>query len=186
MCTPATSSAMVHSRAPAASQTSAAWTTPRFGAWDSTPQAVVEQYAGARLPPQQRVPFTYRSLSAHTSGSAAPAAAHGVPVEVASSWQDRLEPQLVDSAASAHPMTPSAQISQSPPASTWNPHGVDPKSGPTHKGPYRDFQSNCWVNLRILGQPCAFYLSVGRRAELNVRVALARRRAVRVRAGHLG
>jgi hypothetical protein len=21
-----------------------------------------------------------------------------------------------------------------------------------------DFQSNCWVNLRILGQPCEFYL----------------------------
>ena len=26
------------------------------------------------------------------------------------------------------------------------------------EGPYRDFQSNCWVNLRILGQPCEFYL----------------------------
>jgi hypothetical protein len=26
------------------------------------------------------------------------------------------------------------------------------------EGSYRDFQSNCWVNLRILGQPCEFYL----------------------------
>ena len=26
-------------------------------------------------------------------------------------------------------------------------------------GSYRDFQSNCWVNLRILGQPCEFHLS---------------------------
>ena len=26
---------------------------------------------------------------------------------------------------------------------------------------YRDFQSNCWANLRILGQPCAFYLRAG-------------------------
>jgi hypothetical protein len=25
---------------------------------------------------------------------------------------------------------------------------------------FRDFQSNCWVNLRILGQPCEFYLDV--------------------------
>ena len=24
---------------------------------------------------------------------------------------------------------------------------------------YRDFHSNCWVNFRILGQPCEFYLS---------------------------
>ena len=28
-------------------------------------------------------------------------------------------------------------------------------------GSYRDFQSNCWVNLRILGQPCEFYLAAG-------------------------
>jgi hypothetical protein len=28
------------------------------------------------------------------------------------------------------------------------------------QGSYRDFQSNCWVNLRILGQPCEFYLRV--------------------------
>ena len=26
------------------------------------------------------------------------------------------------------------------------------------QGSYGDFQSNCWVNLRILGQPCDFYL----------------------------
>jgi hypothetical protein len=25
-------------------------------------------------------------------------------------------------------------------------------------GSYRGFQSNFWVNLRILGQPCEFYL----------------------------
>jgi hypothetical protein len=28
------------------------------------------------------------------------------------------------------------------------------------EGSYRDFQSNCWVNLQILGQPCEFYLLV--------------------------
>jgi hypothetical protein len=26
---------------------------------------------------------------------------------------------------------------------------------------YRDFQSNFWVKLRILGQPCGFYLLAG-------------------------
>ena len=26
---------------------------------------------------------------------------------------------------------------------------------------YTGFQSNCWANLRILGQPCAFYLRAG-------------------------
>jgi hypothetical protein len=26
------------------------------------------------------------------------------------------------------------------------------------QGSFRDFQSNCWVNLRILGQPCELYL----------------------------
>ena len=29
------------------------------------------------------------------------------------------------------------------------------------RGSYRDFQSNFWVNLRILGQPCEFYLIFG-------------------------
>jgi hypothetical protein len=29
-------------------------------------------------------------------------------------------------------------------------------------GSDRDFQSNCWANLRILGQPCEFYISYGR------------------------
>ena len=28
------------------------------------------------------------------------------------------------------------------------------------KGSYRDFQSNCWINLRILGQACEFYLTM--------------------------
>jgi hypothetical protein len=26
-------------------------------------------------------------------------------------------------------------------------------------GSYRDFQPNCWVDLRILGQPCGLYLT---------------------------
>ena len=26
-------------------------------------------------------------------------------------------------------------------------------------GSYRDYQSNFWVNLRILGQPCEFYVT---------------------------
>ena len=37
-------------------------------------------------------------------------------------------------------------------------HRVDPESGSTPEGSCRDFQSNCWANLRILGQPCEFYL----------------------------
>jgi hypothetical protein len=37
-------------------------------------------------------------------------------------------------------------------------HRVDPEFGSTLGLLYRDFQSNCWVNLRILGQPCEFYL----------------------------
>jgi hypothetical protein len=37
-------------------------------------------------------------------------------------------------------------------------HRVDPEFGSTLRLLYRDSQSNCWVNLRILGQPCEFYL----------------------------
>ena len=37
-------------------------------------------------------------------------------------------------------------------------HRVDPEFGSTLRLLYRDFQSNCWVNLKILGQPCEFYL----------------------------
>jgi hypothetical protein len=36
-------------------------------------------------------------------------------------------------------------------------HSVDPESGQL-SGSYRDVQINCWVDLRILGQPCGFYL----------------------------
>jgi hypothetical protein len=45
-------------------------------------------------------------------------------------------------------------------------HRVDPEFGSTLMLLYRDFQSKCWVNLRILGQPCEFYLleGCGRRA----------------------
>jgi hypothetical protein len=39
-------------------------------------------------------------------------------------------------------------------------HRVDPEFGSTLKALIGIFQSNCWVNLRILGQPCGFYLSV--------------------------
>ena len=51
-------------------------------------------------------------------------------------------------------------------------HRVDPEFGSTLTVSNRDFQSNCWVNLRILGQPCEFYL-VGRR--LRARAAGAGR-----------
>ena len=37
-------------------------------------------------------------------------------------------------------------------------HRVDPEFGSTLTVSNRDSQSNCWVNLRILGQPCEFYL----------------------------
>jgi hypothetical protein len=35
-------------------------------------------------------------------------------------------------------------------------HRVDPDFGSTLKVSNRDYQSNCWVNLRMLGQPCEF------------------------------
>jgi hypothetical protein len=35
-------------------------------------------------------------------------------------------------------------------------HRVDPDFGPTLTASNRDKQSNCWVNLKILGQPCGF------------------------------
>ena len=37
-------------------------------------------------------------------------------------------------------------------------HRVGPESGSTLSS-YRDFRSNCWVNLRILGQPCELYVT---------------------------
>jgi hypothetical protein len=40
-------------------------------------------------------------------------------------------------------------------------HGVDPEFESTLRLLYMDFQSNCWVNLRIFGQPCEFYLTCG-------------------------
>jgi hypothetical protein len=46
-------------------------------------------------------------------------------------------------------------------------------------GSYRDFQSNFWVNLRILGQPCEFYLPVlarGRGAAPEAAAGRLRRR----------
>jgi hypothetical protein len=38
-------------------------------------------------------------------------------------------------------------------------HGADPEPGSTLTGSCKDFQSNCSVNLRILGPPCQFYLA---------------------------
>ena len=35
-------------------------------------------------------------------------------------------------------------------------HRVDPDSGSTLTGSIRDSQSNCWVNWKIMGQPCEF------------------------------
>jgi hypothetical protein len=40
--------------------------------------------------------------------------------------------------------------------------GLTQNLGQLYKGSYRDFHSKCWVNLRILGRPCDFYLSSGR------------------------
>ena len=37
-------------------------------------------------------------------------------------------------------------------------HRVNPENGSTLTVSDRDSQSNCWVNLRILGRPCGFYL----------------------------
>ena len=50
--------------------------------------------------------------------------------------------------------------------------GLAQNLGPL-EGSYRDFQSNSWVKLRILGQPCAFYLAV--RSADDRRRAVARR-----------
>ena len=59
-------------------------------------------------------------------------------------------------------------------------HRVDPEFGSTLRLLYGDFQSNCWVNLRILGQPCEFYLpgSVDQPRVGDVRLRDAARRAV--------
>ena len=35
-------------------------------------------------------------------------------------------------------------------------HRVDPDSGSTLTVSNRDFQSNCWVNWKLMGQPCEF------------------------------
>jgi hypothetical protein len=35
-------------------------------------------------------------------------------------------------------------------------HRVDPEFGSTLTASNRDSQSNCWVNLKIMGQPCEF------------------------------
>jgi hypothetical protein len=67
------------------------------------------------------------------------------------------------------PARSSRRWSSRPPRGTIGPveHGLNLKfTGLTHNlgqlyGSYRDFQSNCWVNLRILGQPCEFYLLAG-------------------------
>jgi hypothetical protein len=37
-------------------------------------------------------------------------------------------------------------------------HRIDPEFGSTLRRIQRDFQTNCWVNLRTLGQPSEFYL----------------------------
>jgi hypothetical protein len=37
--------------------------------------------------------------------------------------------------------------------------GLTQKLGQLFEGAYRDLQSNCWVSLRMLSQPCGFYLS---------------------------
>jgi hypothetical protein len=48
-------------------------------------------------------------------------------------------------------------------------HRVDPESGSTLKALIGIFQSNCWVNLRILGQPCGFHLLADERARARAR-----------------
>jgi hypothetical protein len=40
-------------------------------------------------------------------------------------------------------------------------HRVDPESGSTLRLSDREFQSDCRDNLRVLGQPCGFYLPCG-------------------------
>jgi hypothetical protein len=40
-----------------------------------------------------------------------------------------------------------------------------------------DFQSNCWVNLRILGHPCGYYLSLGLEGGAGLGLGLGRLRA---------
>ena len=61
--------------------------------------------------------------------------------------------------ASYSPLGRMVQVSERAPCSiSLKFYRVDPESGSTLRLLYRDFQSNCWVNLRILGQPCEFYL----------------------------
>jgi hypothetical protein len=40
-------------------------------------------------------------------------------------------------------------------------HRVDPDFGSTLTASNRDYQSNCWVNWKIMGQPCEFQVAVG-------------------------
>jgi hypothetical protein len=38
-------------------------------------------------------------------------------------------------------------------------HRVDPDFGSTLTVSNRDYQSNCWVNWKIVGQPCEFQVA---------------------------
>ena len=48
-------------------------------------------------------------------------------------------------------------------------HRADPYLGPTLTSSNRNYQSNCWVNLKMMGQPCRFQASA-RRAGAGSRI----------------
>ena len=65
-------------------------------------------------------------------------------------------------------------------------HRVDPEFGSTLTVSNRDSQSNCWVNLRILGQPCEFHLEIAADSKgRRLSCATHRRAVVRDVAGEL-
>jgi hypothetical protein len=53
-------------------------------------------------------------------------------------------------------------------------HRVDPDFGSTLTASNRDSQSNCWVNLKIVGQPCEFQVRARLRAAERTIAAQAR------------
>ena len=53
-------------------------------------------------------------------------------------------------------------------------HRVDPAFGSTLTASNRDSQSNCWVNWKIMGQPCEFQVPRSRRPRSRHRSRIVR------------
>jgi hypothetical protein len=60
-------------------------------------------------------------------------------------------------------------------------HRVDPHFGSTLTASSMDSQSNCWVNWKIMGQPCEFQVRIPRRRASSSWPARASSRSWRTR-----